>query len=147
MCYSGNSSRTPPSFDAGSAMPPKKAPPLRQCKQMPRRCPDEDAPVRFVTLQLYRVNGEFVMELIQSGGQNICRLIMDLEDGYITSALQLGRWDNLSGPCYQLVFNDLVLDETRSWEQAVDEYGMSFTEINIITVVRVPIPESPCNDT
>ena len=130
-------------------MPPKKAPPrmCAHCQQMPRRCPDEEAPVRFVTLQLYRVNGEFVMELIQSGGQNICRLIMDLEDGYITSALQLGRWDNLSGPCYQLVFNDLVLDETRSWEQAVDEYGMSFTEINIITVVRVPIPESPCNDT
>ena len=126
-------------------MPPKKAPPrmCTHCKQMPRRCPDEDAPVRCVTLQLYRVNGDFVVEVIQRHDQSICRFVQDLEDGHITPALQLEMWESLSGPCYRLVWNDIVLEEGRHWEDAVDEHGMSFTEINIITVVRLPMPESP----
>ena len=125
-------------------MPPKKAaPPLcPRCVHKPRRCP-VNAPVRFLTLHLYRPNGEFVIEVIQRHDGSICRFVQDLEDGHITPALQLELWESLSGPCYRLVWNDMVLEEGQDWWDVVVEHGMSFIEINIITVVRLAMLECP----
>ena len=61
----------------------------------------------------------------------------DLENGDITPDMHLALGDLQSIPCYRLVFNDMVLEECWDW---TDVPGVSFTEPNIITVVRYDRP-------
>ena len=121
-------------------MAPKKAPPRLSCLRCaPKRRPWPLPPdlMRLITVHLYLPNGEFVIEAFQRHDQSIDRFLQDLENGDITPDMDLELGDLQSMPCYGLVFNDIVLEECWDW---TDVPGVSFTEPNIITVVRYERP-------
>ena len=104
-------------------MAPKKAPP--------------PLPPAVVTLHLYLPSGEFVIEVTQKVQWSVARLVQDLEEGYITPALDLTLGYIHPFGTYLLVWNDVVLMEDLNWGNVVYGFGMSLTEPNDITVVYV----------
>ena len=102
----------------------------------------------FITLHLYLPSGEFVCEHDVFMGMGVDCFTRYLEEGLITPGLKLEHngglaWDGTHGGIelihrdylYILVWNGMILESERNFEDLVLAHGMSVDEPNDVIVV------------
>ena len=65
----------------------------------------------------------------------------DLENGWIDETVRLPWSPQFGGPAYNMVWNDMVLDEDKKFLHYVHHHGMSTSEPVDIMLVTVGWPE------
>ena len=88
---------------------------------------------RYITLHLYLPSGEFVVEDVVPIIKGVERYVQDLEEGLVTPKLGFDS----PGFVYELVWNDMVLNDGRIFENLVEDHGMSVDEpVDVMVILR-----------
>ena len=88
---------------------------------------------RYITLHLYLPSGEFVVEDVVPMIEGVERYVQDLEEGLVTPKLGFDS----PGFVYELVWNDMVLNDGRIFENLVEDHGMSVDEpVDVMVILR-----------
>ena len=90
---------------------------------------------RYVTLHLHLPSGEFVVEDAVPIGQSVEEYGKHLEEGLVTPKLGIDRVGDDIEFVYELVWNDMVLQCGRKFEDLVEDHGMSVDEPVVVVVV------------
>ena len=116
--------------------------------QGPVHCPPFTPNGFFITLHLYLPSGEFVCEHDVFMGMGVDAFTIHLEEGLVTPELNLQRfggmaWSGRHGGIelehrdylYILVWNGMVLESDRTFDDYILAHGMSLDEPNDVIVV------------
>ena len=92
---------------------------------------------RQITLHLYLLSGEFVVEDVVPIFTCVERYGQNLEEGLVTSLLGIEHSDfeTDSRFFYQLVWNGMVLEDGRKLIDLVEDHGMSVDEPVVVTII------------
>ena len=96
---------------------------------------------RYITLHLYLLSGEFIMEHVIPIKTCVERYGQDLEEGLVAPDLRI---PNDHSAYYELVWNGMVLECGMKFEDLVEDHGMPVDEpVDITVIMKDNYPVSP----